>query len=325
MIAKWAFRAAIVVAVGGECKSNDTRDKPTTSQAPASPPSVPPDAAVSIDAVAPMGGARVLSTSAAYLFTLVGKYLYWCGDAGRLHATSTAAGGPELERGPCKKGTELDGDERDAFYCDDVGIMRLPPEGPAVRLAAVGDCLVEDVDVDTIFYSLTRTADDKSGLYRIARSGGASRRLLASEEEPTAYVDGDQLWIVLYEAGVIERMPKRGGKPVVVMKSESPSSFALDGDTMYWMSEGEIRMRAKRGGAVSVVADKVDSRWFVVHGGAVYWITGVFGEKQQIARRGPGDVEPTVLVRALMEPQMVADANGVYFSEIDKPGIYALP
>lgn len=274
-----------------------------------------------------MGGARLLSKRAPYLTSLVGGYLYSCDD-GHIRATPTS-GGPDVDRGPCSPGQEFEGDARDTFFCDDRGIMRLPSSGPAVQVAAVGPCLLETVDDNAIYYTLSSIDVDRSkaGLYRIARTGGAPVKLLASAEEATATSDGNDLWFVLYEAGRIERLPKRGGKPVIELADQPLANhLVIDGDMLYWSAKGaqEIRKRAKRGGPVRVVAEHVDSRWFVVHAGALYWFAGQTGERQQLVRRGPNEAAPTTLVTDLVEPQMQADANGVYFSEISKPGIYAL-
>ena len=114
-----------------------------------------------------------------------------------------------------------------------------------------------------------------------------------------------------------------GKKTTLISGQKNLEDFDTDATYMYWAPEftGELRRRKKSGGPIEVVAKNVLSYPFEVADGHVYWIERTDGAFR-VMHLAPGVQESEVLASGLGLPAIEADSEGVYITELDRPGVF---
>lgn len=165
-------------------------------------------------------------------------------------------------------------DATDIFWAENGGIYRVPKAGGKAALvaeAAIPDNLVVD---DTHVYWYSTLAGVVS---RAPKKGGAQAKVYANDQNTlhTFFVDGPDLFVSFghENAMVIQRIPKSGGAPAVVVDGQMPAAdFALDGSHVYWMTEDDIFKVPRSGGKATKVVEKLQhGRDLAVDDQFVYW------------------------------------------------------
>ncbi|HTE50793.1 MAG TPA: hypothetical protein VK698_07995 [Kofleriaceae bacterium] len=289
----------------------------------------PDPASALADRSAAAGGARAISRRETPNGFGVGPgAVYYCD--GILHA-APKTGGAERELGACTAAFDFQAGPRGVYFCDRRGLRLLPPDGPAQLVAADRGCILEAVDAGGAYYVVPGFKGvARPGLYRLAGSGGAPRRILATRrgEQLSIALDGDAIWIGHWKAGVISRMRRTGGPAIAVVRGQrGVVDVAVDDESIYWYAEGtgEIRRRGKRGGPIEVIGRDVDQEPIEVHRGHAYWFEGGPGKPRRLVHLAPGASRAEPLVDGLQVPILRIDDEGIYYAEFLRPGIFALP
>ncbi len=340
----WLPIAALLL-VG--CSSRDESAAPRTG-APAAKPAAeqpaaeqPAAAAIAADAAAPaqpaalaaeapsLPGARLITSAASREFGLGPGSVYWCDD-GVLRAAPKDGGAARGGMGPCQSAHSLVADADGIYQCSDRGLVRLARGSETVM--APSSCLGPVVDDTHVYYVVPGFPDvPDPGVYRVAKAGGDPEKLFARtpREQYMLAVDSDALWIGTFGGGAVWKLAKAGGGKAtkVVSGQKHLVDLAVDADSIYWLAEdaAEVRRRKKSGGAIAVIGRDVWQEPLVVQQGHAYWIEGAEGQPKRLVHLAPGAGEPAPIASDLESPWLLVDAEGVYLSQLGKPGIFAFP
>jgi hypothetical protein len=254
--------------------------------------------------VAKTGGTPSLVGASDYATAIAvdSRNVYWIGD----HAVG---GGPKPQSG-------------NALYVAPVG------GGPASILADGAYSTLLAVDDANVY------GESGAGLWAVATGGGALRQLVdpASLLFAEAIALGDDgVYVASFccdvAHGLIARVPKGGGVPVVLADNQPhPRAIAVDATAIYWSNDGYGigadripggLLRAARDGShvTTLVTDDVSHRRGIsalaVDGSNVYWSETAAGRVVKMPKLGGAE---TVIAEGLIAPTgLVARGGNVYW------------
>ncbi|MFO0758437.1 MAG: hypothetical protein U0359_18235 [Byssovorax sp.] len=213
-------------------------------------------------------------------------------------------------------------------------VKTIPVSGGATQVIAKLDLGGTGLAVDdaSIYWTSFTMWPQKGSIMRSPRLGGAPVMLVDDAHGIQAMgVDGTHLyWSVFTDEadnppapgpGGLRRVPIGGGAPEVVTTSNDCSTFALDGDDVYWSytgpglmsgETGKIMRVAKSGGASVEVAPAPGAAGsLAVDAGYVYFTSSVAHNVRKVPKQG-GEV--TVLATSNGNPYAIAvDDEAVYW------------
>ncbi len=252
--------------------------------------------------------------------------IYYC--AGHALMRQPKSGGDAERIASCEWQTsDLVADGEGIFWCEKDSLMRATPGVEGAHVVAEIECIMQALDERYAYFVRPGFAGvEDPGVYRVERSGGTPERIhQRNKEQFGVRVDSDAVWISGYFLGTVARLAKTpGSQPRAVFSGQKNlEDFGMDATYLYWAIEGtaELRRRKKTGGPIEVVARNVKSYPIEVVDGHVYWF-----ERTESAWRlmhlAPGVQDAEMLVDNLTTPSMKADAEGVYVTELDRPGVF---
>ncbi len=201
--------------------------------------------------------------------------IYWLAPhTGKIGKVSKGGGAPEVlaETTSILRGLAID--DTDVFWAENEAIMRVPKAGgKATPVIVVGLPDFLQVDGTHVYWYSTISGV----IQRAPKKGGAASKVYADDQHTfhTIFVDGPDLFLSFgaEKKGVLQRLPKAGGKPVTLCEDQDPGTdFAVDANNVYWITEDDIFKVPRSGGAVTKVVAKLEhGRDLVVDDRFVYW------------------------------------------------------
>jgi hypothetical protein len=280
-----------------------------------------------------IAGSVQISDARTSHFAAANGVIYYC-EGGSVIAQPKDGGAPKRV-GDCNGAFDFVADAQGAFYCDSDSesdshrLMRITAGTDESHLVTDAECIVSALDGKYAYFVVPGFEGvEDPGVYRVAREGGKPEKIHATrpKEQFMLAVDDEALWIGAWSAGTISKLAKTpGAKPkLVVTGQKGIVDLALDGTYVWWYSEGttEVRRRKKSGGKTEVVGHDVDQEPVIVVSGHAYWFEGPAGEDKRLMHMPPGAQKAEQLATGLKTPSMRADSEGVYVSELDRPGIF---
>lgn len=239
-------------------------------------------------------------------------------------------GGDATSVGDCQFASVIAADAEGVFWCELDKLMRVTTGTHESHVVHEGQCIMGGIDERYVYFVNPGFNDDPNeGLYKIERGGGTPEKLMAKpnlSEQYSITVARDAVWITAYFHGRIFKLAKTpGAKPQELLAwQKNLEDFGVDDTYVYWAVEGtnELRRRKKTGGAIETLATNVKTYPFRVVDGHVYYFQRS-DDAWKLMHLVPGTQEPEVLADNLGTPgTMEADGQGVYITELDRPGVF---
>lgn len=171
------------------------------------------------------------------------------------------------------RGLFLDADT--VYWAENEAIFAVPKAGGKSRIVSPTD--IPDlfgVDDGFVYWYSSISGN----LSRAPKKGAPKPQKIYTDKDHTLHtliVDGNDLFVAFGAEGrmTIQRLPKTGGTPVTVVDGQqSPHDFAIDADSIYWITEDDVWKVPRGGGTATKVVEKL---WFgtslAVDGQYVYW------------------------------------------------------
>src|SRR5262249_44300076 len=153
------------------------------------------------------------------------------------------------------------------------------------------------------------------GILRVRGQGDSAPELLVRGGSAwSLLIDGNDLFFSDSQSGTIERAPRDGGVPVVIVGEPGYyGRLAVDGDRLYWAKQFPMRAKSDSifvsktdGSGVKLIADHQNPIIRILpHDTKVYWLTrgstkGLF-EDGELLVADPGQ-QPRPLLASLSSP-----------------------
>jgi Domain of unknown function (DUF5050) len=254
--------------------------------------------------------------------------IYYCNRSSMVKVPK--AGGDSQVIGDCESAMVIVADNEGVFWCEMDKLMRITTGTNESHVVHEGQCMMGGIDERYVYFVNPGFNDDPDeGLWKIERSGGTPEKLFDKANKKEQYsitLARDAIWFTGYFHGVVFKLAKgAGAKPQqLVFGQKNLEDFGVDDTYMYWAVEGanELRRRKQTGGAIETIATNIKTYPFRVVDGHVYWFQRG-DETWKLMHLAPGTQEAEVLAANLGTPgTMEADAQGVYITELDRPGVF---
>ena len=256
--------------------------------------------------------------------------IYYC--EGHSLMRQPKAGGDAERIAACEwQAHDIVADAEGVFWCEPDKLMRVTTGETEAHVVAEIECIMQALDERYAYFArpgFEGVVDP--GVYRVERSGGTPERIhQRNKEQFSVRVDSEAVWISGYFLGTMARLaksPSGGGvthpRPVF-SGQKNLEDFGVDATYLYWALEdtNELRRRKKAGGPIEVVARNVKSYPIDVVDGHVYWFERA-DSAWRLMHLAPGVLDAEMLADNLTTPSMKADAEGVYVTELDRPGVF---
>jgi hypothetical protein len=323
-----------VVALGLTLRYALNRPEPAKPKAPVAlvtqphagtattPPTEPPTPSERTPAPPRIPGSTMITDAAISHYAVAPGVLYYCDETSLM--MQPKAGGDPTRVGDCAASSDLVADANGVFYCSDDKLMRVTAGTTGSHVVAEDTCIMMALDERYAYYARPGfDGMEGAGVYRVERSGGTPERIHErNKEQFGVHVAADGVYITGYFLGTVTKL-SGGKKTTLISGQKNLEDFATDATYMYWAPEftGELRRRKKTGGPIEVIAKNVMSYPFEVVDGHVYWIDKADGAFR-VMHLAPGVQEADVIASGLGLPSLEADAEGVYVTELDRPGVF---